>query len=103
MSIAFINTFIINGDDKEFKRLMAVHERFLRTQPGFGSFELLQSKNKPIEYTNIIEWDDEASHRRLIEEPEFQGQVARILVHSTVACTGVNARVDFPVAETEVS
>lgn len=89
--IAFISTFTITGDEKEFKRLMAAHERYLRTQPGFGGFELRPAEVNPAEFTNIIEWEDADSHHRLTETREFQEQVTRILRSSIVTCSGVSA------------
>lgn len=99
--IAFINTFIVKGDDKEFKRLIAAHERYLRTQPGFGGFELRQADGHPGQYTNIIQWEDVASHRRLIETPEFQEQVTSLLKIVDVACSPLTAQADIPAHDTE--
>jgi deoxynogalonate / 12-deoxyaklanonic acid monooxygenase len=101
--IAFINTFTVTGDDKEFRRLIAAHERFLRTQPGFGGFELRPSDVRPGEYINIIQWEDAASHRRLIETREFREQITSILVVASVACSPVMAKADNHTRDTEFS
>lgn len=90
--IAYINTFTITGDEQEFRRHMAAHERFLRTQPGFGGFELRRSEVRPEEYTNIVEWETADSHHRLTETREFQTQIANILRTSAVLCSGVSAQ-----------
>ncbi|MDH2429195.1 antibiotic biosynthesis monooxygenase [Sphaerisporangium sp. TRM90804] len=87
--LAYINTFVIKGDDRVFEELMAAHEEYLRTQPGFGGFELNRSDTRPGEYVNIVQWSDEDSHARLRSTKTFQVQVTNMLGIADVSCSEV--------------
>jgi heme-degrading monooxygenase HmoA len=93
--LAYINTFVLKGDPQVFESLMASHEQFLRTQSGFGGFELSPSDTRPGEYVNIVQWVSEESHASLRQTKDFQVQVTNLLGVADVSCSEVvNASAD---------
>ncbi|MFC6083850.1 antibiotic biosynthesis monooxygenase family protein [Sphaerisporangium aureirubrum] len=87
--LAYINTFVLKGDPQVFESLMASHAEYLRTQAGFGGFELNPSDTRPGEYVNIVQWVSEESHAALRQTKAFQVQVTNLLGVADVSCSEV--------------
>jgi long-chain acyl-CoA synthetase len=69
--ITLINKFTLTGDSAEFERVWKVSSDFMRSQPGFVSFHLHRSLNRPDVYVNVAVWETAQDHQRVLAGPEF--------------------------------
>jgi len=70
--VTLINAFTVRGSGEEFERVFKASTELMCRQPGFIHFRLVHSLRRPDVYVNIAQWEDPASHQRVVQSEEFQ-------------------------------
>ncbi|MEU4048630.1 antibiotic biosynthesis monooxygenase family protein [Streptomyces olivaceus] len=72
MAVVFVNKLTLIGDAEEFEHRYEAVGAFMETRPGLVRYSLVRSSKDDSVYFNIAEWEDEATFREALAEPEFR-------------------------------
>ncbi|MEA2589573.1 MAG: long-chain acyl-CoA synthetase [Actinomycetota bacterium] len=73
--VTLINSFKVHGSGEDFERVFKESTELMCRQPGFIHFRLVHSLRRPDVYVNIAQWEDAASHMRVVQSEEFQTHI----------------------------
>jgi long-chain acyl-CoA synthetase len=76
--VTLINKFLVTGDTQEFERVWRESSEFMCSQPGFISFRLHRSLNRPDVYVNVAVWESAQDHQRVLSGPEFAVHIKQL-------------------------
>lgn len=82
--IAVVTRFSLLGDEREFQRLFAIHEGYMRSQTGFLDCYLLRSAAHPQQFDHVGWWESFPVYQRICDTPEYKDQLSGLLAHIEV-------------------